>query len=106
MSVQDPGEGLPLELVVMGDMTIRHAGDLKPELLPALAHPGPVTLDLAQVEAIDATGVQLLLATRQAVEAQARSFLLGARSAAVDDALALLGLDAQFAAASDLPSVH
>ena len=66
----------PLTLALEGEMTIRRAAELKPLLQPALAHPGGVRLDLAAVSEIDTTGLQLLLATKQAVQADGRPFVL------------------------------
>ncbi|MDR6675777.1 STAS domain-containing protein [Xanthomonas sp. 1678] len=83
---------LPLQLSVEGDMTIRRAGELKPLLLPALEHPGGLQLQLQAVTEIDATGVQLLLATQAALRALGRPFRLDGCSAPVNDALDLLGL--------------
>ncbi|WP_369980474.1 STAS domain-containing protein [Xanthomonas bundabergensis] len=83
---------LPLQLSVEGDMTIRRAGELKPLLLPALEHPGGLQLQLQAVTEIDATGIQLLLATQAALRALGRPFQLDGCSAPVNDALDLLGL--------------
>ena len=79
----------PLQLSLDGDMTIRRAGELKPLLLPALDHPGSLQLQLQAVTEIDATGVQLLLATQAALRALGRPFQLHGCSAPVTDALGL-----------------
>ncbi|UYB53664.1 STAS domain-containing protein [Xanthomonas sp. AM6] len=92
---------LPLQLSVEGDMTIRRAGELKPLLLPALEHPGGLQLQLQAVTEIDATGVQLLLATQAALRALGRPFQLDGCSAPVTDALDLLGLRDTLAPAGD-----
>lgn len=91
----------PLQLSLDGDMTIRRAAELKPLLLPALEHPGGLRLQLQAVNDIDATGVQLLLATQAALHALGRPFQLQGCSAAVGDALALLGLGDAFERVGD-----
>lgn len=82
----------PLQVHLDGEMTIRRASELKPLLLPALEHPGGVCLQLREVTEIDATGVQLLLATQVALRALGRPFHLQNCSAPVAEALAVLGL--------------
>ena len=73
-------------LHVDGELTIYRAAELKPALL------GAPVLELAGVSEIDTAGVQLLLLARREAQAQGRGWRIGARSAAVDEALALLGL--------------
>ncbi|MBB5877465.1 MULTISPECIES: STAS domain-containing protein [Xanthomonas] len=91
----------PLQLSVDGDMTIRRAAELKPLLLPALEHPGGLRLQLQAVADIDATGVQLLLATQAALRALGRPLQLEGCSKAVGDALDLLGLGDAFERVGD-----
>ncbi|WP_127150987.1 anti-anti-sigma factor [Xanthomonas euvesicatoria] len=62
----------PLTLALEGEMTIRRAAELKPLLQPAL--------------------LQLLLATKQAIQADGRPFSLTDSSRAVVDVIELLGL--------------
>lgn len=82
----------PLSLALEGEMTIRRASELKPMLAPALLHPGGLRLDLSGVSEIDTTGVQLLLATKQALQLDCRPFELSDCSRAVVDVVELLGL--------------
>jgi len=77
---------------VDGELTIYRAAELKPLLLALPPGDGAIELDLAQVSEIDTAGVQLLLLARREAQALSRPWQIGARSAAVDDALALLGL--------------
>lgn len=79
-----PVNSEPLRLE--GEMTIYRAAELKDAVLAAAA------LDLAAVEEIDTAGLQLLLLARREAHAAGRAWRIGARSAAVDDAIALLGL--------------
>ncbi|MCC4632463.1 MULTISPECIES: lipid asymmetry maintenance protein MlaB [Xanthomonas] len=92
MNAASPDLPAPLTLTLEGEMTIRRAAELKPLLQPALAHPGGVHLDLAAVSEIDTTGLQLLLATKQAIQTDGRPFSLTDSSRAVVDVIELLGL--------------
>ncbi|MBN6151488.1 STAS domain-containing protein [Xanthomonas sp. AmX2] len=92
---------VPLQLNIDGDMTIRRAAELKPLLLPALEHPGGLQLQLQAVTEIDATGLQLLLATQAALRALGRPFAIDGCSQPVADALDLLGLRETLAPSSD-----
>lgn len=96
MSTTSPDVQDPLLLSLDGDMTIRRAAELKPLLLPALEHAGGLRLQLQEVTEIDATGVQLLLATQAALRALGRPFQLDGCSTAVGDTLDLLGLGDAF----------
>lgn len=57
-----------------------------------MLHPGGLHLDLGAVSEIDTTGLQLLLATKQAIQADGRPFSLTDSSRAVVDVIELLGL--------------
>ncbi|GEM_PF-2130932 len=87
------GEEPHLEIALSGAMTIEHAADHRQRLLVADAHPGPVALDLGDVTTIDITGIQLLLAIARSLESRSCPLLLHAVPPAVENALALLGLE-------------
>jgi anti-anti-sigma factor len=76
-----------------GELTI-HAAAAACETLRAAvaAAPGPVVLDLAQVQACDSAGAQLLLATQHTVAARGHTVRLINLAAPVQDALSTLGL--------------
>lgn len=82
----------PLSLAIEGEMTIGRASEIKPQLAPALLHPGGLRLDLGGVSEIDTTGLQLLLATKRALQMEGRPFELTECSRAVVDVIELLGL--------------
>ncbi len=92
MNAPHPDLPAPLLLALEGEMTIRRASELKPMLEPALLHPGGLRLDLTGVSEIDTTGLQLLLATKQALQLDGRPFELSDCSRAVVDVIELLGL--------------
>lgn len=87
-------DGLDDALPLDGELTIYTAAERRAGLLAWLDAGGSV-LDLSQVTDCDTAGVQLLVATRHTLEARGRSLSLRAASAAVRDALAAYGLDAQ-----------
>jgi anti-anti-sigma factor len=81
-----------------GELTIYRAGELKDLLLPppAGAAGEDLVLDLSGVSEIDSAGVQLLLVLQRDALATGRALRLAAPSAAVAEALTLLGLQQQF----------
>jgi anti-anti-sigma factor len=83
-----------------GELTIYRAAELKPLLLQWPASDGAVELDLSAVDEIDTAGVQLLLLARREAQGLERELRLVGRSRAVDDALTLLNLQAEFSAAA------
>ena len=75
------------------DWTIPQAAELHQQLLAHLSVDfEPVQLDLAQVESMDSSGVQLLLALRSSLAAREQSLSLLNPSGAVCAALAAYGL--------------
>ena len=79
------------------ELTIYGAAELRAELLAALAATAPgatLTLALDDVCEVDSAGVQLLIAARRHAQASGAQLALTGHSAALLDALALLGLDA------------
>jgi anti-sigma B factor antagonist len=88
-----------MSAILLGpDMTIYNAAALREQLAAAVTEGALIELDLADVAEIDSSGLQLLLAARKSARARGATLRLVRRSAAVDDALALLALDTLFAA--------
>ena len=85
---------------VDGEMTIYRAAELKPLLLQWPAGDAALEIDLSGVDEIDTAGVQLLLLARREAQGLERELRLVGRSRAVDDALTLLNLQAEFGAAA------
>lgn len=81
------------------DLTIYHALEHQDALLAALADCGALDLDLAQVEAIDSAGLQLLLLLAREAQRAGKSLRLVAPSPAVADAIALCNLADRFVVA-------
>ena len=87
----------PATLRIEGELTIFRAAELKQALLGC---PPPGVIDLSDVTEIDTAGVQLLLLARREAQGLERELRLVGRSRAVDDALTLLNLQAEFGAAA------
>lgn len=79
------------------ELTIYSAAQVKQALVDALVARNALTLDLTDVCEVDSAGVQLLLAAMRHAGAQGVPLLLASHSEAVQEAFALLGLDAQLA---------
>ena len=73
------------------EMTIAHAAQLREALLKAVGV-GQTSFDAQAVESIDSSGVQLLLALRNSLQANGVSLKFEAPSAVLLDALRLYGL--------------
>lgn len=85
----------PKRIVLDGELSIYRAAELREMLLAALSGvPADMEVDLAGVTEIDSSGVQLLLAARQAAQEAGHSLALVNHSEAVADVVALLGLNA------------
>lgn len=89
-----PASAATRPLAVEGELTIYRAAELKPQLLALPPGEGAVGVDLGQVTDIDTAGVQLLLLAHREARAVSRPWRLVAASAAVQEALTLLGLQA------------
>ena len=63
-------------LLIEGDMTINHIGDLKDRLVEAFAHAQQVTVDVSAATAVDVAGVQLLCACRRFSTARGKKMCL------------------------------
>lgn len=86
---------MPALLRLDGELTIPQAAALREQLLAVLdTAPDGLTLDLADVEAFDSAGLQLLLAARHTLAERGQSLTLAACSAPVADALRVYGLQA------------
>lgn len=82
-------------LRIDGELTIYRAAELAAAMktaLAAVADGGALDLDLSGVAEMDSAGVQLLLAARRSAAESGRALRLVARSAAVDDVIAILQL--------------
>jgi len=85
---------------VEGELTIYRAAELWDALKAQLAdvpEAACLEIDLSAVSEMDSAGVQLLLATKKSARASGRELRLAGRSAAVDEVLGTLRLDAHFA---------
>lgn len=82
-------------LPIDGEMTIYRAAELKDILLAALAATQALDIELAQVEEIDTTGVQLLLLAQREAARAGKALRLVGHSAPVREAFAMLGFDEQ-----------
>ncbi|MCA9472428.1 MAG: STAS domain-containing protein [Nitrospirales bacterium] len=69
-----------------GDLTIFEAADFRDALLTLLEHEGPVELDLAGVERVDSSGIQMLVAA-----ARQDRFSVTGMSSAVNEKVASIG---------------
>lgn len=85
IDVATPAYALPPEL------TIPHAAEVREALLQAISV-GQTKFDAQAVEAIDSSGIQLLLALSKALLANGASLDLSAPSMPIVDALRLYGL--------------
>jgi anti-anti-sigma factor len=83
-----------LSVNLSGDMTISNAAAQRHSLLAAVAQASGqgLALDLAQVEALDSSGIQLLIATRKSLQACGRTLHITQANSAVQDTLAVYGL--------------
>jgi len=85
---------------IAGEMNIYRAGELRQALREAFAHSERCEFDLSDVSEIDTSGVQLIVAARKSASDAGKVFRIVAASAAVTDALELLGLAACLGAVS------
>lgn len=75
------------------EMTIAHAAHVREALLQAM-QVGQTQFDAGAVEAIDSSGIQLLLALQRSLQTNQVSLTLTSPSAVLTDALRLYGLGA------------
>ena len=94
-TVAAPSAAHASELVVAidGEMTIYRAVELKLLLIGALAHAGPIRVDLSKVTELDSAGVQLVMLARQLAECRHTELAFVAPSDTVREVFRLLGLE-------------
>ncbi len=92
----NPEKNRSATLRIDGAMNIYRAAELKETLLAALPSSGPLEVDLSGVTELDSAGLQLLMLTKIAAQAQACELRLVAPSPAVLDVFDLLNLAAYF----------
>lgn len=78
------------------DLTIYSAARLKKSLVDALNQPGPLELDLSEVEDMDTAGVQLLVALKREGQRRNREIRLVSHSPTVVAVLDLFSLSGPF----------
>ena len=81
-----------LAMRLSGDLTIYHARDLQTALLDAFRQGTAIAADLAEVQEIDAAGLQLLVALARNCRGVGLSLQLNNLSPAVTEALRWSGL--------------
>lgn len=83
-------------LQLQGEMTIVAAAALRDQMLAALPEPGGEwVIDLADIEAFDSSGIQLLFAARRLAAGRGTRFALHRVPACIEQALATYGVDAR-----------
>jgi len=83
-------------LVIIDDLTIYHALDLKEQLLAALAQTGELELNLAQVQAMDSAGLQLLVMLKKEAQRNGKYVRIVAHSQAVSEVIEFCNMAAEF----------
>ncbi len=90
------------DLRLDGEVTIYRAQELKRTLLEALEHSVALRIDLAGVSELDSAGVQLLIAVKNAADAERKPLELANHSAPVLSCFELYDLAAFFGDASPI----
>ena len=80
-------------------LDIKNIEQIAASLMARLARPGALTIDLSRVSVVDTAGVQLLMALCTEAPGRGMSLEFRGQSAALTQALALLGLQGQIPAA-------
>ncbi|GAA3540047.1 STAS domain-containing protein [Zobellella aerophila] len=83
-------------LRIEGEMTIYTAADLKAQLLPRLASPYELEIDLSGVSELDSAGVQLLMLAKREAGLGGRELRLSRHSPAVLEVFELCQLGGYF----------
>jgi ABC-type transporter Mla MlaB component len=86
-------------LYVDASLDIQHIEQVAASLMGRLAAPGAVTIDLSRVSNVDTAGVQLLLALCNEASGRGMNLEFRGQSAALTEALSLLGLQGKIPAA-------
>jgi anti-anti-sigma regulatory factor len=81
-------------IVLGASCTIHDARALREQMLTQAAHPGPFELDGSAVQQIDTAGVQLVVAFALDCLERNVPYVWKGRSAALDDAIRILGVGA------------
>lgn len=96
MDITQHQVGPVCSVVLKGALDIYAADQVRTRLTDLISQHPLIELQLAEVDEIDASGVQILLAARQQADKLGHIFKLSAHSPAVIDALDLCGLLAYF----------
>lgn len=86
-----------------GEMTIYNATGLQTALMPMIAQPRDLEINLAGVTEIDSAGVQLLMLAKTERDRHQQLLILADHSSAVLDVFELMGLHVWFNDAVVLP---
>jgi anti-anti-sigma regulatory factor len=91
-----PAGGKPADgrIVLGASCTIHDARALREHLLAQAAHPGPFEIDGSAVQQVDTAGVQLVVAFALDCLERNVPYVWKGRSAALDDAIRVLGVGA------------
>lgn len=77
-------------------MTIYDAGEIKAQLLPILAKPGDIEIDLSRVNDMDSAGLQILMLIKRELTQRGDNLSLSSHSRAVLDVFELCNLASYF----------
>jgi len=97
-----PPEAATLDASVLyldASLNIQNIEQSAATLRERLASPGALTIDLSRVANVDTAGIQILLAFRNEAPSRGLSLEFRGQSAALTQALSVLGLQGQLAAA-------
>lgn len=96
MDIAIERQGDQMQLSLTGDLDIYGVADIHAHLTSALDDAVAITLDLSQVENVDAAGVQLLMAVKCEAGRRDKTFALIHHSACVIEAIELCQLERFF----------
>ena len=83
-------KAIPLELTLAGELTIHHCEAIKEQLLAALRQQDKVQVVLQDVEAVDTTFIQLIIASRMSAQKSGKTLTVaGTLPAEVEQTLRL-----------------
>ncbi len=83
-------------LSIGADMTIYGATENHQELMNYLAGADNFEIDLSEVEEIDCSGIQLLLALKKSAEKETKQLRLSKASSAINEAMDILNIKHRF----------
>jgi anti-anti-sigma regulatory factor len=92
----EPAGGTPVtgRIVLGTSCTIHEARELREQMMAQAAHSGPFEIDGSSVQQIDTAGVQLVVAFALDCLERGVPYAWKGRSAALDDAIRVLGVGA------------